>query len=200
VTSPAADAGAPQAALPPGDRDSNPPGIGLLSLLAEDFRTHDRDPTAAGFWVLALHRLGNRRMRVRSKALRAPLTLLYQAAYRGTIALWGVDLPYNVKVGRRLRLGHHGCMHVGAREIGDDVVIRHSVTIGLIRAGAASFPVIGNRVDIGPGACIVGAVNVGDDSIIGPNTVVTESLPAGSDVLGVPASRFAAAAIRAKRQ
>jgi len=184
--------------LPSGDCDCNPAGIGLLALLREDFRTHDRDPFSAGFWVLALHRLGNRRMAIRQAWLRAPLSALYRAAYHGAIALWGIDLPYNVKVGRRLRIGHHGCVHIGAREIGDDVVIRHSVTIGLIRAGADSFPSIGNRVEIGPGACIVGAVHVGDDSVIGANTVVTESLSPGSDVLGVPASRFAAAAVRAR--
>jgi serine acetyltransferase len=185
-----------EAKLPIGDSDGNPEGIGLWSLLAEDFRTHGSDPRAAGFWVVALHRLGNRRMAVRSRALRAPLTVLYRAAYRASIALWGIDLPYNVKVGRRLRLGHHGCMHIGARQIGDDVVIRHSVTIGLIRVNAAAFPAIGSRVEIGPGACIVGAVNVGDDCVIGPNTVVTEDLPPGSDVLGVPASRFAAEGVR----
>jgi serine O-acetyltransferase len=182
-----------------GDRDNNPSGIGLLALLAEDFRTHDRDALSAGFWAVALHRLGNRRMAVRRPWLRAPLSLLYGAAYRGVIALWGIDLPYNVKVGRRLRIAHHGCVHIGAREIGDDVVIRHAVTIGLIRQSASAFPTIGSRVEIGPGACIVGAVHVGDDSLIGANTVVTESLPPGSDVLGVPASRFAAAAIRARQ-
>jgi serine O-acetyltransferase len=182
-----------------GDTDDNPRGIGLLSLLAEDYRTHDRDPLSAGFWVVALHRLGNRRMAVRRRWLRAPLTLLHNAAYRGAIALWGIDLPYNVKVGRRLRLGHHGCMQIGAREIGDDVVIRHSVTIGLIRLGTSSFPTIGNRVEIGPGACIVGAIHVGDDSIIGANTVVTENLPPRSNVIGVPALRFEVAMLAKPR-
>jgi serine O-acetyltransferase len=177
---------APDAPLPVGEANSNPQGIGLLSLLAEDFRTHGSDPLSAGFWAVAVHRIGNARMSVRNKVLRGPLTVAYRTAYRGVIALWGVDLPYNMKIGRRFRIGHHGCIHIGAREIGDDVVIQHSVTIGLIRHKTLRFPTIGNRVEIGPGASIVGSLHIGDDSFIGANTVVGFSLPAGSKVMGIP--------------
>jgi serine O-acetyltransferase len=174
------------ASLARGDVDANPPGIGLLRLLAEDFATHDRDLTAPGFWALAVHRFGNWRMGVRPKALRAPMTLLYRSAFHGVVTLWGIDLPYNVKVGRRMRLGHHGCMILGAREFGDDVVIQHSVTIGLRQRNAVAFPKIGNRVEIGAGACIAGDVSVGDDAYIGPNTVIMRNVRPGSALLGIP--------------
>ena len=48
-------------------------------------------------------------------------------------------------------------------------------------------PIIGNRVDIGVGACILGGVTVGDDCVIGANSVVLKDLPAGSTALGIPA-------------
>ena len=176
----------PDAPMPNGGDNGNPAGVGLLALLAEDFRTHGSDPLAAGFWALAVHRIGNARMSVRPKTLRFPLTVAYRTAYRGVIALWGIDLPYNMKIGRRFRLGHHGCIHIGAREIGDDVTIQHSVTIGLIRHKTLRFPTIGNRVEIGPGASIVGSVHIGDDSFVGANTVVGRSLPPGSQVMGIP--------------
>jgi serine O-acetyltransferase len=168
----------PDAPLPTGESNGNPADIDLVSLLAEDFRTYGGDPTAAGFWAVAVHRIGNWRMSVRPKWVRAPITVAYRAIYRGVIALWGIDLPYNMKIGRRFRLGHHGCVHIGAREIGDDVVIHHSVTIGL--------PSIGDRVEIGPGAAIVGSVDIGDDCVVGANTVVGCNLPAGSKVMGIP--------------
>jgi serine O-acetyltransferase len=176
----------PDAPLPTGEVNGNPKGISLLSLLTEDFRTHGSDPLSAGFWAVAVHRIGNARMSIRRKALRIPMTLAYRSAYRGVIALWGIDLPYNMKIGRRFRLGHHGCVHIGAREIGDDVVIQHSVTIGLIRHMTLRFPTIGNRVEIGPGASIVGSIHIGDDSFVGANTVVGFSLPTGSNVMGIP--------------
>jgi serine O-acetyltransferase len=75
---------------------------------------------------------------------------------------------------------------IGSREIGDDVTIRHSVTIGLKRKTERYSPVIGSRVEIGPGACIVGDIRVGDDSFIGANTVLAQHVPAGAAVLGVP--------------
>jgi serine O-acetyltransferase len=72
--------------------------------------------------------------------------------------------------------------------VGDDVCVRHSATIGLARRTERSAaPVIGNRVEIGPGACIVGGIRVGDDCYVGANTVLADDLAKGSSVLGVPA-------------
>lgn len=178
------------ASLRSGDRDENPPGMSLLALLAEDFATYNREPLAPGFWAVAVHRFGNWRMGVRSKLLRAPLTVAYRAAVEGVIALWGIDLPYIVKVGRRLRIEGHGCAILGARQIGDDVIVRHSVTVGVRERGGRAFPVIGDRVEIGPGACIVGGVEIGDDCFIGPNTVIACSMRPGTALLGIPLKRI----------
>lgn len=174
-------------ALPAGDHNANPAGIRFGDLLAEDYRTHGSDPLSPGFWALAVHRFGNWRMDVKHRLLRAPLSLLYQGAHQGVITLWGIDLPYNAKIGRRFRITHHGAVFIGSREIGDDVTIRHSVTIGLKRKSERLAPVIGNRIEIGPGACIVGDIQVGDDSVVGANTVLAQNVPPGSTVLGVPA-------------
>lgn len=171
-----------------GTSNQNPRALSFFELLREDFRTHGRDLRSPGFWALAVHRFGNVRMDFRSKALRAPMTALYRTAYHAVIAAWGIDLPYNAKIGRRFRIGHHGCLHLGARRVGDDVHIRHSVTIGLARrTDQTDAPTIGDRVEIGPGACIVGGIHVGDDCFVGPNTVLADSLPSGKAVLGVPA-------------
>lgn len=176
------------APLPSGSTNQNPSEMALWSLLAEDFRTHDGSLREPGFWAIAVHRLGNARMSVRSKLLRAPLTLAYEAAFTGVNWLWGIDLAYTVKLGRRVRIWHHGGMVLGARSIGDDVHLRHNTTLGVVsRAQTSGKPIIGDRVDIGTGACVVGAVTVGDDCVIGANSVVIRDLPAGSTVFGVPA-------------
>jgi serine O-acetyltransferase len=174
--------------LQSGDTNQNPPGLGLRELLGEDFRTYDRDPRAAGFWAVALHRLGNARMDVRTRWLRAPLSLAYRVAYLAILALFGIELPYNARIGRRFLIGHHGGVHVGARSVGDDVFIHHTATIGLARRSErGTAPRIGHRVEIGPGAAIIGDIEVGDDCYVGPNTVLGFSIPAGTSVLGVPA-------------
>ena len=176
------------APMPKGDRDENPRGIGLLALLAEDYRTHDRDLLEPGFWAVAVHRFGNARMRVRPKLLRAPLSILYRLMFTAVDWFWGINLPYNTQLGRRVRIWHHGGIWLGARAIGDDVHIRHNSTFGVLNRGDLNAkPIIGNRVDVGVGVCILGAVTVGDDCVIGPNSVVIRDVPPGSVVLGVPA-------------
>ena len=174
--------------LPLGSRNENPRDIGLVALIAEDFRNHDSSLIEPGFWAVALHRLGNARMDVHSKLLRAPLTLAYRTAFHGINWLWGIDLSYTVKLGRRVRIWHHGGIVLNARAIGDDVHIRHCTTLGVARRTRdADKPTIGNRVDIGTGACILGQVFVGDDCLIGANAVVLDDLPARSTAVGVPA-------------
>lgn len=176
------------APLPSGRHNQNPPELGLLELIAEDFATYDHNPVEPGFWVVTLHRLANARMDVRSRLLRAPLTAAYHVAFTGMNWLWGIDLDYTVRLGRRVRLWHHGGMVLGARAIGDDVHIRHNTTFGLVsRHEVTGKPIIGNRVDIGAGACVLGPVTIGDDCVIGANSVVTRDLPRGATVFGIPA-------------
>jgi acetyltransferase-like isoleucine patch superfamily enzyme len=47
--------------------------------------------------------------------------------------------------------------------------------------------VVGSNVWIGYGACVLRGVSVGDNSIIGTNSVVTKDVPANAVVAGVPA-------------
>jgi serine O-acetyltransferase len=180
------------APMPKGIHNENPQDIGLLALLVEDFRTYDRDFLEPAFWAVVIHRFGNARMGVRKKLLRAPLTVIYRLMYKAMIWLWGIDLPYTTKLGRRVRIWHHGGLWLGARSIGDDVHIRHNTTFGVLnRNDLDAKPIIGNRVEVGVGACILGDVKVGDDCVIGANSVVIRDLPPGSVVMGVPARQTA---------
>ena len=47
--------------------------------------------------------------------------------------------------------------------------------------------VVGSNVWVGYGACILRGVRVGDNSIIGTNSVVTKDVPANAVVAGIPA-------------
>jgi serine O-acetyltransferase len=172
----------------PGMRNCNPANIGLRALIAEDFRTHGSNSLSQGFWVLFWHRFGNQRMDLRPRLLRVPLTLLYRLMYKLCQWMAGIDLPYTVRVGRRVRLEHFGGMILIAQTIGDDVIIRQNTTFGIAGLDAVKDrPVIGNRVELGAGAVVIGPVHVGDDSIVGANAVVTKDVPAGAIVGGVPA-------------
>ncbi len=64
--------------------------------------------------------------------------------------------------------------------------IRQNVTIGGNLGKKASdgrgVPILGDRVSIGPGATVLGPIEIGDDTFIGANAVVTTSIPPNSIV------------------
>ena len=171
-----------------GEINQNPVGMSLLELWKEDLRTHDRDLFSQGFWAIALHRFGNWRMDF-PKLVRLPCSLLYKILYKFVEWTCGISLAYTVRVGRRVHIWHHSGMILGARSIGDDVHIRQNTTFGVARRGdhRALKPIIEDRVDIGCGAVIVGAITVGHDSQIGANAVVLKDVPPYSVCVGIPA-------------
>jgi serine O-acetyltransferase len=171
-----------------GSRSLNPQGISILGLLREDLRTHDGNLLEQGFWAVAVHRFGNWRMGLRPKVLRAPFSLLYRFLFKWVQWTCGITLPYTVRLGRRVRLWHHGGMVLHAAFIGDDVHIRQNTTFGVARRDRLhELPVIEDRCDIGCGAVILGRVTVGHDSAIGANAVVVKDVAPYSVAVGVPA-------------
>lgn len=178
-----------------GHHNKNPKGIGFWALVAEDYRTNDRDFFSQGFWALFWHRFGNWRMGLRPKLLRAPFSLIYKIMYKCCEWFGGIMLPYTVRVGRRVRIDHFGGMILVAHTIGDDVIIRQNTTFGIAGLGALhERPIIEAGVDIGAGAVIVGRVRVGAGAKIGANAVVVKDVEPNQIVGGVPARPIGASA------
>jgi serine O-acetyltransferase len=160
----------------------------MLENLREDWQTYEQDITRQGLWVMAVYRFGRWRYGIKSAWLRKPLSLLYKLLYVLVQILTGIEFPCEVSIGRRVRIDHFGGIVIsGDTVLGDDVILRNGVTIGLKRTGERGAPVIGNRVDIGAGAKILGAIRIGDDVSIGANAVVITDVPSNSLAVGVPA-------------
>lgn len=160
----------------------------MFERIREDFAAHDRDPWRQGVWVMLVYRFGRWRYGVRPALLRKPLSFVYKLLKIGAQITTGVDLPCEARVGRRLVIEHFGGIVVsGDTVIGDDVTLRHGVTLGLRRKNQPGAPTIGNGVDIGAGAKILGPVRIGDGAVIGANAVVLQDVPAGAIAVGIPA-------------
>ena len=101
---------------------------------------------------------------------------------------FGISIPYSAHIGPGFYIGHFGGIVVSHRaRLGRDVNISQGVTVGLTNRGRRKgAPVIGDRVYLGPGVKVVGAITIGSDVAIGANCVVTDDVPDGSVVVGVP--------------
>lgn len=163
--------------------------LGLWQQIREDWEAHGRDWTKPGFRAIVVHRFGVWRMTIEPKLLRAPLSILYRMLYRKMRNGYGIELPYTVKLGRRVVIEHQGAIVIhGYCHIGDDSIIRQGVTLGLRYVDRPNeAPKLGKRVNVGAGAVILGDVTIGDDACIGANAVVLNDVPAGQTAVGIPA-------------
>jgi serine O-acetyltransferase len=100
-------------------------------------------------------------------------------------AISGADIPLNVQIGGGLLIPHpNGIVIHPAAVIGANCLIFQQVTIGDAGGG---LPRLGGHIDIGAGAKILGAIQVGDHARIGANAVVIKDVAAGTTVGGIPA-------------
>lgn len=105
-----------------------------------------------------------------------------------TRILTGVEIHPGAVLGPGLFIDHATGVVIGeTAEVGEDVTLYHGVTLGGSgRDTGKRHPTIGDRVTIGAGAKILGAIKIGDDSRIGANAVVVKEVPSSSVVVGVP--------------
>jgi serine O-acetyltransferase len=161
---------------------------GLFSNIREDWQTYGRQLSRHGFWAMLLYRYGRWRYSIRPRWLRLPFSFTYKVLKPICESLTGIELPCEATLGRRFRIDHFGGIIIsGDAVFGDDCVVRNGVTVGLRHTEMRGSPVIGNRVDIGAGAKILGSIRIGDDVAIGANAVVLKDVPSNSIAVGIPA-------------
>ena len=160
----------------------------MFANLRNDLATYKGDWTRQGFWVMVVYRFGRWRYTLRSGLVRKPFSLLYKILYKTVQILTGIELPCEVELGRNFRIDHFGGIIIsGFARFGDDCVVRDGVTVGLRRVDDPVAPRIGNNVDIGTGAKVLGGITVGDNVAIGANAVVLTDVPDNAVAVGIPA-------------
>lgn len=162
--------------------------ITLFDHIRRDLAAHGGRWGAQGFWALVVYRFGRWRYGVRARLLRKPCSLIYWIGFKLVQIATGIELPCEVEIGRNFTIDHFGGIIVsGYARFGDNCRIRNGVVVGLRRTDEPGAPTIGDNVDIGAGAKLLGRISIGNNVVIGANAVVITDVPDDSIAIGVPA-------------
>lgn len=98
----------------------------------------------------------------------------------------GLSIPKNT-CGYGLMICHNGSIVINSyARIGNFAMFHGNNCIGNINNDNNLVPTIGNNCDFGFGSCVIGKTILGDNIIIGANSVINKSFPSSSTICGIP--------------
>ena len=163
---------------------------GLLDYLDS---VKSRDPAARSRWevllypgvlALGMHRIGH-------WLFGGGLFFLARVVNHLARFLTAIDIHPGAMIGCNFFIDHGFTVIGETAEIGDDVTIYQSVTLGGTNPstgiGGKRHPTLRNGVVIGSGAQILGPVELGAGAKVGANAVVTGNVEPGATMVGIPA-------------
>ena len=164
----------------------------VFSQIKEDIQTiYDKDPAAEnilevllcypGLHALILHRIAH-------KLNYWKIPLIPRMISNISRFFTGIEIHPQARIGRRFFIDHGMGVVIGATTIiGDDVLLYQGVTLGGTgNEHGKRHPTLGNNIVVGSGAKVLGNFEIGSNSRIGAGSVVVDSVPENSTVVGVP--------------
>lgn len=137
-------------------------------------------------WPIIVYRLGSWIVNLRCKPLRVILYILYFPLKRIIELLTTIEISERAVIGEGLFLAHLGTIIIGhGARIGKYASIHQEVTIGGGGKGGV-FPVLGDNAYLGAGCKIIGPVKIGNNVVVGANSVVVTDIPDDAVVVGIP--------------
>jgi serine O-acetyltransferase len=152
------------------ESDGNPSLAAVLGKLALSLRVQ----------AVVLFRVGQSAHRL-APVLGAVVRYLNQV-------LTGADIALEATIGPGLVLYHPSGVVIGPQcRLGRRCTIMQGVTLGGGPNGRGDWPRLGDHVYVGPGAQVIGGIEIGSHATIGANAVVLQDIPAHAFAAGVPA-------------
>jgi serine O-acetyltransferase len=164
----------------------------MFQTIREDVRcVMERDPAARnrlevitsypGLHAVWMHRIAHGLWQHRMKLLAR-----WVSQFARTVT-W-IEIHPGATIGPRLFIDHGMGVVIGeTAEIGADVTLYHGVTLGGVSLEHGKrHPTLEDRVVVGAGAKVLGAITIGHNSRIGANAVVVKDVEADSVVVGIP--------------
>ncbi len=163
-----------------------------ISQLKEDIATiYEKDPAAnnllevilcyPGLHALILHRIAH-------KLNYWKIPLIPRIISNISRFFTGIEIHPAARIGRRFFIDHGMGVVIGETTIiGDDVLLYQGVTLGGTgNEHGKRHPTLGNNIVVGSGAKVLGNIEIGSNSRIGAGSVVVDSVPENSTVVGIP--------------
>lgn len=164
----------------------------VFSIIKEDIKTiYEKDPAAENiFEVLfcypGLHALIMHRIAHKLNYWKIPL--IPRIISNISRFFTGIEIHPAARIGRRFFIDHGMGVVIGATTIiGDDVLLYQGVTLGGTgNEHGKRHPTLGDNIVVGSGAKVLGNIEIGSNSRIGAGSVVVDSVPENSTVVGIP--------------
>lgn len=164
----------------------------VFSQIKEDIQTiYDKDPAAdnifevilcyPGLHALIMHRIAH-------KLNYWKIPLIPRMISNFSRFMTGIEIHPAARIGRRFFIDHGMGVVIGATTvIGDDVLLYQGVTLGGTgNEHGKRHPTLGDNIVVGSGAKVLGNIEIGSNSRIGAGSVVVDSVPENSTVVGIP--------------
>ena len=160
----------------------------MFNHIKQDLKNYQGDWAAQGFWVMLVYRFGRWRYTIENVLIRKICSFIYKFLYKLVQILTGIEMPCEAEVGDNFLIDRFGGIVIsGYAKFGDNCRLRNGVVVGLKNVSEPCAPQIGNNVDIGAGAKILGNIKIGNNVNIGANSVVLTDVPDNAIAVGVPA-------------
>jgi serine O-acetyltransferase len=96
----------------------------------------------------------------------------------------GFEVYYSAEIGKGMKINHGLGTVIGARcKIGENVLLHQNVTLGDRKGGR---PILLDKVTVYAGAKVLGNITLGNNSVVGANSVCLINIPDNSIVVGNP--------------
>lgn len=119
--------------------------------------------------------------------------LVYYRLKCGNSSIWDILYPrsknlllWGDHIGENIVLWHPMSTILSAT-IGKNCIFRQNTTLGNKGTERSPTPILGDNVDVGCGAMILGDVRIGNNVTIGAGSVVVKDVPDNAIVVGNPA-------------
>ncbi|MGH8659084.1 MAG: serine O-acetyltransferase [Gammaproteobacteria bacterium] len=147
-----------------------------------------------GTLVVIVYRFGHWAYKLKNPILRNLLMLIYWATNLFVVICTQSYIRHETEIGQGLVIHNWSGVFIANATMGENCIVYQGVAVGHLRhfrgpgrSKGRAAPRIGNNVYIASGAKVLGDVVIGDNVVVGANSLVITSVPDNCTVLGVPA-------------